>query len=167
MCWRSANVTAIHKGDPFSDKENYLPISIIPILSKVDEKLVSHNLSNFCEKCGFLTAAQLAYRKGLGCTVTLLTKAHHLQKSLDAGMESYIVQLDFSAAFGRVSHSGLLLTLMSIKWLCAVHLQESSSPTVVRESFLLVLRVSGPKLFQACYREVCWVLFYLSYIAAI
>ena len=52
--------------------------------------------------------------KGLGCTDALLTISHHLQKSLDAGMESYIVQLDFSAAFDRVSRSGLLFKLKSI-----------------------------------------------------
>ena len=55
-----------------------------------------------------------AYRKGLGCTDALLTISHHLQKSLDTGIESYIVQLDFSAAFDRVSHSGLLFKLKSI-----------------------------------------------------
>ena len=33
---------------------------------------------------------------------------------LDTGMESYIVQLDFSGAFNRVSHSGLLFKLKSI-----------------------------------------------------
>ena len=55
----------------------------------------------------FFPAAQFAYRKGLGCTDVLLTLSHHLQKSLDAGMKSYIIQLDFSAAFDRVSHCGL------------------------------------------------------------
>ena len=50
----------------------------------------------------------------MGCTDTLLIISHHLQKSLDAGMESYIVQLDFTAAFDRVSHSGLLFKLKSI-----------------------------------------------------
>ena len=78
------------------------------------KKLVSHKLSNFCEKCGFLPAAQFADRKGVSCTDALLTISHHLQKSLDAGMESYIVQLDFSAAFDRMSHSGLLLKSKSI-----------------------------------------------------
>ena len=62
----------------------------------------------------FLPAAQFAYREGLGCADTLLTISHHLQKSLDTGMESYIVQLDFSAAFDRVSLSGLLFKLKSI-----------------------------------------------------
>ena len=44
----------------------------------------------------------------------LLTTSHHIQKSLDVGTESYIVQLDFSATFDRVSHSGLLFKLKSI-----------------------------------------------------
>ena len=49
-----------------------------------------------------------------GCTDAMLTTSHHLQKSLDAGMESYIVQLNFSAAFDRVSHSGLTFKLKPI-----------------------------------------------------
>ena len=61
-----------------------------------------------------MPAAQFAYRKGLGYTDALLNISHHLQKFLDTGMELQIVQLDFSAAFDRVSHSGLLLKLKSI-----------------------------------------------------
>ena len=49
-CWRSENVTAIPKGAPSPDRENYRPISITQILSKVYEKLVSLQLSGFCEK---------------------------------------------------------------------------------------------------------------------
>ena len=62
----------------------------------------------------FFPALQFAYRKGLGCTDALLTVSHHLQKSLDAGMESYIVLLYFNVAFDRVSHSGLLFKLIFI-----------------------------------------------------
>ena len=61
-----------------------------------------------------MSGAQFAYRTGLGCTDSQLTIYHHLQKSLDTGMESYIVQLDFSAAFDRLSHSDLLFKLKSI-----------------------------------------------------
>ena len=81
-------------------------------------------LSVFCEQY-FSPAVQFAYRKGLGCTDALLTISHHLQKSLNTLMESYIVQLDFSAAFDRVSHIALLFKLKSIgvaRWQCAVHL---------------------------------------------
>ena len=108
-------LTAIPKGAPYPDCEHYRPISKTPILSKVNEKLVSHKLSSFCEKCGLLPAAQFAYRKGLYCTDALLTISNHIQKTLDTGVESHIVQLDFSAAFDRVSHSGLLFKLKSIE----------------------------------------------------
>ena len=71
--------------------------------SKVHDKLVSHKLSFFSEKY-----------ESLGCTNALLTISHHLKMSLDAGMESYIVQLDFIAAFDRVNHSCLLFKLKYI-----------------------------------------------------
>ena len=62
----------------------------------------------------FFFLLQFSDRKGLGCTDALLTISHHLQKALDVRMESYIFQLDFSAAFDRVSHSGLLFQFKSI-----------------------------------------------------
>ena len=113
-CWRSANLTTIPTCAPYPDTENYRPISITHILSKVYETLVFHKNSSLCEKCGLLPADQFAYRKDMGCTDALLNISHYLQKSLDAGTESYIVQLDFSAAFDRVSRSSLLFKLKSI-----------------------------------------------------
>ena len=92
-CWRSTYVTAIPRGAPSSDRVNYRPISITPILFKVYEKLVSHKLSSVCEKYGLLPAVQFTYRERLSGTDELLTISH-LQKFLNAGMESYIVQLD-------------------------------------------------------------------------
>ena len=59
------------------------------------------------------------------------------------GMESYIVQLDFSAACDRVSHSDLLFKFKSIGVGGSVlSIVQSSSPTVGRESWLMVLRLS-------------------------
>ena len=91
----------------------YRPTSITAILSKVYEKLVSYEFSNFCDKYVILPAAQFAYWKGLGCTDALITIFQRLQKLLDVGIESYIVQLHFIAAFDRVSHNGLLFKFKS------------------------------------------------------
>ena len=77
------------------------------------EASFSQALQFFQEIC-FLPAAQFAYRKGLGCTDALLIISDHLQNSIDAGMEYYIVQLDLSAAFDRESHSGHLFNLKFI-----------------------------------------------------
>ena len=90
------------------EKENYRPLSITQILSKVFEKLISHRLSGFCERSGSFPAAQFAYRKGLVCTDALLPISQQLQQALDCGRESYLIQLDFSSAFDRVSRDGVI-----------------------------------------------------------
>ena len=100
------NVNAISKVALSPDRENDPPISIILILSKVYEKLVSNKISSFCKKYAFLPAAQFAYRKGLGCWDGVLYRL-----------------LDFIAAFDIASHSGRLFKLKSwCRWHCAVRL---------------------------------------------
>ena len=64
--WRQANVTPIPKGPPSSSVDNYRPISITSVLSKVFERLVSVRLGQFIERSGVLPTTQFAYRKGLG-----------------------------------------------------------------------------------------------------
>ena len=49
-CWRQVNVTPIPKGPPSSSVANYRPISIISVLSKVFERLVSVRLGRFMER---------------------------------------------------------------------------------------------------------------------
>ena len=57
---------------------------------------------------------QFAYSKGLGTCDALLCVAHTLQNSLEMGQEARIVQIDFSAAFDRFNHQGILFKLCSV-----------------------------------------------------
>ena len=41
--------------------------------------------------------------------------SHHVQVALNRGMEGRLIQLEFSVAFGRVNHRGLLYKLRSIR----------------------------------------------------
>ena len=94
--------------------------------------------------CKSTTAWHMAHEHNLP-TVALITTSHHLQKSLDAGKESYLVQFDFSAAFDIVSHSGVLFKLKFIGVGGSVLSIYTASPTAGRDSWLMVLRVSGSK----------------------
>ena len=107
-CWRQANVTPILKGPPSSSVVNYRPISITSVLSKVFECLVSVRLGRFMERSGVRPTTQFAYRKGLGTCDELLCMSHTLQSVLESGQEARIVQNDFSAAFHRINHLGIL-----------------------------------------------------------
>ena len=45
-----ANITPAHKKEEPTDKENYRPVSVLPLLSKVFEKLLYDQLSEYLEK---------------------------------------------------------------------------------------------------------------------
>ena len=94
--------------------ENYRPISITPLLSKIFERLVAVRLGWFMEHNRVFPATQFAYRKGLGTCDALLCVTHKLQSALDKGMEARLVQIDFSAAFDRVNHLGIIHKLRSV-----------------------------------------------------
>ena len=92
-----------------------LPCGLDSILSNiVFERLLSVRLGRFMEHSGVLPTTQFAYRKGLGTCDALLCVSHTLQSALDSGQDGRIVQIDFSAAFDRVNHLGILYKLCSV-----------------------------------------------------
>ena len=113
-CWRQANVIPIPKGPPSSSVENYRPISITSVLSKVFERLVSVHLGRFMDRIGVLPTTQFAYRKSLGTCDALLCVSHTLQSALENRQKARIIQIFFSAAFDRVNHLGILNRLGSM-----------------------------------------------------
>ena len=112
-CWRQANVTPIPKGPLSSSVANYRAI-YISVLSKVFEHLVSVRLGRFTECSGVLPTTQFAYLRGLGTCDALLCASHTLQSALESGQEARIEQIDFSAAFDKVNHLGILYKLCSV-----------------------------------------------------
>ena len=66
------------------------------------------------ERSGVLPTTQFAYQKGLGKCDALLCVSHILQNVLERGQEARIVHIDFSAAFDRVNHQGILYKLCSV-----------------------------------------------------
>ena len=85
---------------PLFNKEIAFPFS--PKFAEV----ISHLIQE-----GVFPGYQFAYRSGRGTCNLLLTLDHVLQSTLDRAAEVRVVQLDFSAEFDRVNHSGLIYML--------------------------------------------------------
>ena len=107
-CWKQANVPQIPKGLPSSSVANYRPISITSVSSKALEHMVLDWLWRFMERSGVLPTTQFAYQKCLGTCDALLCMSHTLQSVLESGKNARIVQINFSAAFHRDNHLGIL-----------------------------------------------------------
>nr|XP_002739487.1 PREDICTED: RNA-directed DNA polymerase from mobile element jockey-like [Saccoglossus kowalevskii] len=90
---------------------NYRPISNLPFLSKVLEKVVARRLNDYLAKNSLLEPLQSAYRK-FHSTETALIKVHNdISMCIDAGQYVILVLLDLSAAFDTIDRDILLAGL--------------------------------------------------------
>ena len=84
-----ANITPAHKKDEPTDKENYRPVSVLPLLSKVFERLLYDQLSEYLEK----------YLNTLLCG---FSKAHSTQHALLKLLQAWQEELDKSGFVGTI-----------------------------------------------------------------
>ena len=104
-----ADVSPLFKKDDANDKQNYRPISILPSISKVLERLLFQQITNFVSEkispylCGF--------RKGFSTEHALLHLMEKLNTNLDKNQKVGIFMMDLSKAFGCISRELLIAKL--------------------------------------------------------
>ncbi|CAB3982156.1 Hypothetical predicted protein [Paramuricea clavata] len=109
--WKSADVTPIHKKDLKEPVENYRPISLLPIISKVLERCVSRRFYDHI--IHLITPSQHGFLRNRSCITQLVQVLHSVGQCLDKNLQSDIIYLDFAKAFDSVDHQILLRKLKS------------------------------------------------------
>ncbi|XP_013871818.1 RNA-directed DNA polymerase from mobile element jockey [Austrofundulus limnaeus] len=90
---------------------NYRPISKLPLLSKVLEKIVYVQLKSFLDEHNIMDVFQSGF-KSLHSTETALLRVYNdILLACDSGDHVILVLLDLTAAFDTVDHSILLMRL--------------------------------------------------------
>ena len=79
--WNRANIVPIHKKNDKQMVSNYRPVSLLPIFSKVFEKLIFNELFKFFEDKDLLSKHQSGFRPGDSCMYQLLTITHDIFSS--------------------------------------------------------------------------------------
>uniref|UniRef100_A0A3P8PY01 Reverse transcriptase domain-containing protein n=1 Tax=Astatotilapia calliptera TaxID=8154 RepID=A0A3P8PY01_ASTCA len=91
-----------------NDFNNYRPVSNLPFLSKVLEKLVFTQITDFLNDRQILEIFQSGFRVNHSTETALLKVLNDLRCNWDAQKLSVLVLLDLSAAFDTVDHAILL-----------------------------------------------------------
>ncbi|CAH2108077.1 unnamed protein product [Euphydryas editha] len=121
--WRGALVRPIPKiAQPLSFKD-LRPISILPCISKIMEKIICRQLTEYIEGCNILPVLQSGFRKHHSTTTALINVMDDVLLAQDDGNVTIMVLLDFSRAFDAINIELLLAKLRfygleeaSVRW---------------------------------------------------
>ncbi|KAK3562740.1 hypothetical protein QTP86_006519 [Hemibagrus guttatus] len=99
--------------DP-SDISNYRPVSLLSFLSKILERVVCNQLSDYLMQNNLHDPNQSGFKAAHSTETALLAVTEKLHAARSAKLSSVLILLDLSAAFDTVNHKTLLSTLRSL-----------------------------------------------------
>ena len=121
--WKTAKVTPIYKSGDKSDPNNYRPISVLPLISKVMERAIQSQLIAFLNKHNLLSINQSGFRKKHSTETAAVYFVDHILEQMDRQMMTGSIFIDLRKAFDLVDHQCLLHKLehygirdKSLKW---------------------------------------------------
>ena len=97
------NIIPVHKEDEPTDKENYKPVSILPLLSKTFERLICDQLKEYLGQ--YLNSLLCGFRKDHSTQHTLFRLLKKLQNELDTSGFVRTMLMDLSKAYDCLPHS--------------------------------------------------------------
>lgn len=113
--WKHALVVPIPKTGDVNDPNNFRPISLLPIISKILEKVVTNQLMLFLESSQLLSNTQHGFRPRLSTETALTVVTNKIFSNMDSKKITMLTLCDLSKAFDSVSHEILLRKCSALK----------------------------------------------------
>ena len=107
--WKHSIILPIHKSGDVEEPTNFRPIILLPILSKILEKVILTQLTEYLEINHLLNESQYVFRNNSSTEQAQVTVTEQIYKSFDKGKISLLVLLNLSKAFDSVVNQDLLL----------------------------------------------------------
>lgn len=105
---KTAKVLPLYKSGDHSLINNYRPVSVLSVFSKIFERIMYKRLISFVNKNNLLYKYQFGFRKGYGTELALVMMVDKISDALDKGKHVLGLFLDFTKAFDTVNHRILL-----------------------------------------------------------
>ena len=111
--WRSGVTVLAHKKDNLGKPENFRPITLHPVLSKIFTFLIRNRLHTFAVDNGYTeTNIQKGFWEKISeCVEHIETMAHMINNARIKQRGCVITSLDLKNAFGKVNHNLFVQTL--------------------------------------------------------
>ena len=109
--WKCAKITPLFKGGDPANPANYRPISVLPVASKILEKIVFKQAYSYLNNNNLLIKNQFGFRPKFSSEMALLNLTENINKAIDDGKVVAIVTLDLLKAFDMVPFDILIKKL--------------------------------------------------------
>ena len=109
--WKKAKVHPIFKSDERNIPSNYRPISILPAISKIIERVMHSQLLEYFQAGNLLTESQSGFRPNHSTSTALISAVSLRLTNMDSGKLNSSVFTDLKKAFNIVDHNILLRKL--------------------------------------------------------
>ena len=103
-----AKVVPVYKKSDRNNVVNYRPIALLPIFSKVLEKIIYKRLNDFLSKKNILIPQQCGFRRHFSTQMGVFNLLSNIIKAIDGNKYCLGIFLDLSKAFDTIDHSILL-----------------------------------------------------------
>ena len=106
---KMADITPAHKKDETTNKDNYRPVSILPSISKIFERIMEYQICEYMNK--HLSTYLCGFRKGYSTQHCLMVMLEKWRKALDKRNFAGALLTDLSKAFDCLNHELLIAKL--------------------------------------------------------
>lgn len=149
---KKTRICAIHKQGPVENPANYRPISILPILSKIYEKVIKGQLEAHFEGNNLITDNQFGFRKGTSTKEAILKLTNFILENFDQEKVALGSFYDVSKGFDCIPHDKLIMKLK--------HYSLSTQAAKLIESYL---SGRGPWPYSVAQGSILGPLLYVIY----
>ena len=105
---KTAKLIPIYKKGSKTDPKNYRPISLLPLISKVIEKVIHDQTQSFLYENNILYDYQSGFRKKYSTESCLSYLTDKISKGFDSGLYTGMILIDLQKAFDTIDHELLL-----------------------------------------------------------
>ena len=103
-----AKVTPIFKSGAEDNVRNYSPVSILPVFSKVSERIMYNRVYNHLDSKGLLYEKQFSFQRNNSIEHAILQLTQDITSSFEKGEYTLGVFIDLSKAFDTIDHQILI-----------------------------------------------------------
>ena len=103
-----AKLTPPFKKGSKTDPKSYRPISLLPFISKLIEKVIHKQTQEYLDKNGLIYKFQSSFRKIFSTDSCLVQITDYIIKGMDKGQHTGMILIDLQKAFDNLDHDVLL-----------------------------------------------------------